>query len=169
MMDIKQRQEQFSKAYIRAIASVAGYATYEHTVDDDSIDLGISSRGKSGSKKSPRLEIQLKCPYRHNVINPSGTASYVISTKNYDDLRDPDVYVPRILVVVVIPRDISDWIDDTSDQELLVRHCAYWASLRGRGPSANTKTVTVNLPSTNLFTVNALKSLMDTVAAGGAP
>ena len=39
IMDINQRKEQFSRAYVLAVASAAGYAWYQPSVDDDSIDL----------------------------------------------------------------------------------------------------------------------------------
>ncbi len=38
-MDIDQRKEQFSHAYVKAVAAVAGFAWYKPSVDDDSIDL----------------------------------------------------------------------------------------------------------------------------------
>jgi hypothetical protein len=44
-MHINQRKEQFSRAYIHAVASVAGYALYEPYADDDSIDCGLAARG----------------------------------------------------------------------------------------------------------------------------
>ena len=37
MMDISQRKEQFSIAYVRAIASVAGFSVSTPGVDDDSV------------------------------------------------------------------------------------------------------------------------------------
>lgn len=41
-MHISQQQEQFSRAYVHAIASVAGFTLYIPQVDDDSVDLGIA-------------------------------------------------------------------------------------------------------------------------------
>ncbi len=41
-MHISQQQEQFSRAYVHAIASVAGFTIYTPQVDDDSVDLGIA-------------------------------------------------------------------------------------------------------------------------------
>ncbi|WP_256874785.1 MULTISPECIES: DUF4365 domain-containing protein [unclassified Nostoc] len=51
-------------SYIRAIAAVAGYSLYRPEVDNDSVDLGIVSRGGTGKIFSPRLEVQLKCTSR---------------------------------------------------------------------------------------------------------
>ncbi|MEH2410455.1 hypothetical protein [Nostoc sp.] len=52
-MHITQRQEQFSNAYIRAVAAVVGYTLYKQEVDDDSIDLGIAAKGAIGTIRSP--------------------------------------------------------------------------------------------------------------------
>ncbi|MDF5720166.1 MAG: hypothetical protein PUP91_06680 [Rhizonema sp. PD37] len=57
LMDINQQKEQFSITYIRTIAAVAGYSLYRPEVDNDSVDLGIVSRGGTGKILSPRLEI----------------------------------------------------------------------------------------------------------------
>jgi hypothetical protein len=166
-MHITQRQEQFSNSYIRAVASVAGYSLYKPEVDDDSIDLGIAAKGVEGTIRSPRLELQLKCPLKKNVV-AAKSISYSIKIKNYDDLRTTDVLVPRILVVVVVPDDIKDWLQQ-SEKVLLMKHCGYWVSLRGKPPTPNNQTVTVSLSQTQLFTVEALTSLMSCVAQGGFP
>ena len=56
-----QQKEQFSKAYIRAIAAVGGLRVSEPEVDDDSIDMTLAARGGSGGVRSPKLDLQLKC------------------------------------------------------------------------------------------------------------
>jgi len=35
MMDLSQRKEQFSRVYVRAVATVAGFTAYVPEVDDD--------------------------------------------------------------------------------------------------------------------------------------
>jgi hypothetical protein len=44
-MDENQQKEQFSYAYVRAVASVAGYGVHRPEPDDDSVDLVVSARG----------------------------------------------------------------------------------------------------------------------------
>jgi hypothetical protein len=82
--------------------------------------------------------------------------------KNYDDLRDPHVGCPRILVVLVLPDDETDWTEQT-EQHLVVRRAAYWMSLKGREPSANSRKVRLAVPRGNLLTVAALQALMERV------
>src|SRR3954454_9711632 len=100
-MDIAQRKEQFSHAYVRAVASVAGYTVYKPEVDDDSVDLGLAAKGRGDTIRSPRLEMQLKCTAQ-NVVR-TAHVGFELNKKNYDDLRGSDLLVPRILVVVVVP------------------------------------------------------------------
>lgn len=156
-MEPNQQKEQFSIAYVRAVASVAGFSVTEKEVDDDSIDLIIASRGKKGSIRSPRLELQLKCTSAE--IPKDNHFSYELKRKNYDDLRGNDFVVPRILVVVIVPSDVSYWLYQT-EEELSLRRCGYWLSLKEHPETQNTTSVTVNIPKENVFSVDQLNQLM---------
>jgi hypothetical protein len=162
-MDVNQRKEQFSKAYLRAVASVAGFTVYEPEVDDDSIDMGLAATGGAGSIRSPRLELQLKCTSQE-VLHEDGV-HFPLSIKNYDDLRADDVLVPRILVVVRVPQFLTEWLAH-SEEQLLMRRCGYYVSLRGRPAVENQESVTVTLPRENMLTVETLTALMNSVAEG---
>jgi hypothetical protein len=61
MMDVSQRKEQFSLAYVRAVASVAGFSASIPEVDDDSEDLILSGRIVAGVPSRPKIALQLKC------------------------------------------------------------------------------------------------------------
>lgn len=52
---------------------------------------------------------------------------------------------------------------------MVIRHCAYWASLSGEPATTNTDTVTVRLPRIQQFTPDALQQLMQRVNDGGTP
>lgn len=151
---------------MKAVAAACGYATKDVSVDDDSVDLSLAARGGNGTVRSPQLDMQLKCTAR-NIISDT-TVDFPVPIKNYDDLRPEDFMVPRILVVVAVPDDVADWIHH-SEEELRVRHCGYWFSLRGMPPTENTNTVTVNIPRTQLFDVAGVAGIMARVAAGGLP
>ena len=60
-VDLNLQKEQFSRAYVPAIAAAAAFAAEEPLVDDDSVDMEICARGGEGTTKSPRLEVQVKC------------------------------------------------------------------------------------------------------------
>lgn len=165
-MHINQRKEQFSVAYVRAVASAAGFAVYTPSVDDDSVDIGIAASGDVGTVRSPKLDMQLKCTSREIV--GAASVAFPLKLKNYDDLRDENVMVPRILVVMIVPDALGDWLAHT-EEELLVRHCAYWLSLRGLGASNNEGNVTVHLPRINVFTVETIGQIMARLQEGGQP
>lgn len=158
-MYIAQRKEQFSIAYVHAVSSVAGYTIYKPGVDNDSIDLGIAARSSINTPSSPRVELQLKCTseyeYWHNDY-----LHFPLKKRNYEDLRGDDFLVPRLLVVVCVPENLDDWLDQ-NDQRLLMRYCGYWLTLRTfpERPDVTTS-VTVPVPRSNIFTVATLQQIM---------
>lgn len=165
-MTIDDQKEQFSLAYARAVAAVAQISVCEPVVDDDSIDLIFQKRGGGGVVRSPRVEVQVKCTDAATI-----TATHIVyplKLKNYEELRPVDVLVPRILIVVVVPDDLNDWLDHT-EQELALRKCGYWVSLRGQPATTNTTSVTVHLPRTNQFTVAELQGIMQRIGNGQNP
>lgn len=164
-MDINQQKEQFSITYIRAIASVAGYSLYRPEIDNDSIDLGIVARGGIGTILSPRLELQLKCTARD--ILDSNSIKYPLNLKNYNELKI-NALVPRILVVVLVPENIVDWLQQT-EEELCLRHCGYWVSLRGMPDTENTTNVTIEIPRSNQFTPLSLQAIIQRISFGDLP
>lgn len=165
-MDLNARKEQFSRAYVQAVAAVAGFAWSQPSVDDDSVDLTLSARGGGGTVKSPKLDLQLKC---HALMTPAGpTFTYPVKIKNYDELRDDAVMVPRVLVVVLVPDEVVDWLNHT-ETELALRRCGYWISLRGLAATPNTATVSLTINRDNGFSPHALTQIMHRVSRGGLP
>ena len=79
---------------------------------------------------------------------------YPLKRKNYDDLILADVLAPRILVLVMIPQDIGEWMV-LSVEQLVLRRCGYWVSLAGQPQSENETSVTVSVPRANVLTVDA--------------
>jgi hypothetical protein len=165
-MTLDDQKEQFSFAYARAVSAVAQIAVSEPAVDDDSIDLIFKRRGGGGAVRSPRVEAQVKCTDAAS-IHPAHVA-YPLKLKNFDELRPVDVLVPRILIVVIVPDVLGDWLDH-SEQELAMRRCGYWLSLRGLPATANTTNVTVHLPRANQFTVAELQGIMQRIGNGQNP
>lgn len=165
-MEQNLQKEEFSRAYVRAVAAAAAFAAAEPRVDDDSVDMEISGRGGQGTSKSPRLDIQLKCTSDHTIIQDDSLA-FFLKKKNYDDLRGTTL-VPRCLVVVVVPEDTGAWLAH-SESELVLRHCGYWVSLRDRPGTDNVSGVTVTIPRANTFDVEQLRAIMDRIGSGGMP
>lgn len=158
-MNPNMQMEQFSLAYIRAVATVAGYQMTRPEVDDDSIDGVLMA----GFGRRARIELQAKATAQ-DLIRDDDTIPFSLSVKNYNDLR-ADTQTPRILIVVLMPREEHLWVHQTED-ELCLHHCAYWLSLEGRLPVPNTTSVTVHIPTINIFNKVQLQELMTRVAGG---
>lgn len=164
-VDPNHQKEQYSKAWIQAITSTAGMGLAPPDPDNESIDWTVYARIQDGYPRSPRLDVQVKCTSSPDIGD--GVIRFALSRKNYDDLR-ADVITHRILVVVIVPPDPTQWLDQTSER-LAMQHCAYWVSLRGKPDSTNDTNITVHVPLTQVFSVNALCDMMRRIGGGGAP
>lgn len=151
---------------MHAVAARAGYGTAIPLPDDDSIDWVILGTGANGTPRRPRLEVQLKCTAR-SVLQPTDL-HFPLELKNYNDLRITNILVPRILLVMTIPDLLPDWLAQ-SEQEMALRHCLYWASLRGMPTTTNQSNVTIYIPRTQVFTPDELHQMMLRIDKGGLP
>lgn len=158
-MTSNDREEALSRAYVVAIAAGAGYVAAEQDFDRDGVDIQI----RAGGLMRPSLDIQLKA-----TINLGVTANdeyrYPLKRRNYDLLRGSTM-VPRILVVLSLPTEEADWLSVTAEQ-LILRRCAFWASLAGFPETQNNESVTISIHKNNRLDVDALKTLMDKARIG---
>ena len=159
-MDSNAQKERFSLSYIDAVASHAGYQVVEPRVDRDSVD-GILM---ADFGQRPRIDFQAKATELDVVRGDN--LHFPLPVKNYHDLR-AETLTPRILIVVLVPSEMEQWTSQT-EEELCLRRCAYWMSLEGRPDTDNTDSVTVHIPTTNMFSSNQLTDLMQKAERGDA-
>jgi hypothetical protein len=126
------QQECFGDAFLLAVASVVGCATSIRRPDDDSIDWTLSC----GLARRPKLDVQMKTTTTDD--GAGDVIRYPLKRQNYDDLILTDIVSPRILVLVTLPQELSDWLS-LAPEELVLCHCAYWVSLRGKPHQVTTK------------------------------
>ena len=157
-MHQSRAQEQFSFAYITAVASQARIQVELRRLDDDGIDgILISDEGTE-----PRIEFQAKSTY--SDIERTDKISYPLKVGAYNRLIK-ETTTPRILIVMIVPSCPNDWLDQ--DQERLVTHrCAYWANLRGQSPTTNKGTKTITVPKTQIFSPDKLRYLIQRADTG---
>ena len=157
----------FSIAYVRAVAHTAGFFAQEvnRDRDNDGVDLEIFSRDSHGTIRSPSLHLQLKATADRLVGDPFPRD---LDVKNYDELRSTNLQVPRILVVVQVPKDQAKW-SKCKPSQLVLRHCGYWMSLRGEAATSNSATIRISIPRSNLLDVAAIGSIMSRIRTGGHP
>ena len=159
LLSLQAKEEALSRVYVRAAAAAAGYLTAESDFDRDGVDLRIHA----GGTMRPALDLQLKATV--NLHGPAdGDLRFPLSRRNYDLLR-LETQTPRLLVVLDLPSDPSQWVTITDD-ELVLRHRAYWLNLRGCEATGNQWSVTVGIPRQNLFDVENLRALMDKSRGG---
>lgn len=166
-MNTADLMSEFSVAYVRAVAHAAGFFTQEpnRSLDADGVDLLVFRRGGGGAVRSPRLELQIKA-----TAAPVGTDPFPfdLRAKNHVELCATNLQVPRVLVVVVMPKEPKDWVQ-MDEAGLLLRRCGYWCSLRGQLPTTNLSEQRVFLSRGQLLDVAGLQELMERVSQGGMP
>ena len=152
-MDLNARKDHFSRAIVRAVAATAGVRATVPEHDEDSEDISFAA--PDADTPGAKLDAQLKCSQN---VTPEGDAfSFTLPVKNYNDLRWPEheLYVPRILIVIHVPADPAEWMGCAPDK-ITLKRCAYWVSLAGAAPTENTSTVTVKIPTEQVFDAAAL-------------
>ena len=148
------QKEGLSVLYVRALATRAGFSTSVPKPDRDSVDLCIHA----GGPRRPALDLQLKATVGFGEPQ-AGVLSFRLSIKNYNDLRVL-TQTPRLLVVLELPPDESQWMTVTAE-ELVLRRRAYWLSLQGHDEVPGQQSVTVRIPEHNVFDVKALQTLIE--------
>ena len=152
------RMELLSLSYIRAVAADAGYQVTRPETDTDSIDGTLSS----GVGRRAKIDFQAKASTRDLVHG--NLIRFELPVKNYKDLR-ADTKDPRILILLLMPEDKGRWLE-VDESELRLRKCAYWLSLEGFPETTNSSSVTVCVPTSNVFDQTQLNRLMDLSDAG---
>lgn len=162
-MDIKQQKEQFSIAYVNAMAAKVGLSNAGWSVDEDSIDLSLKGRGYKGKIRSPQLDLQLKCTSQKNLVK-GDKISFPLKKKNYDDLRGT-VMCPRYLAVLIVPENVESWLEPKSDY-IILRNICYWISIREYPETYNKTSVTIDIPLSQKLNCESLQLLMEKASQG---
>lgn len=158
-------EAELSYAYIHAVAAKAGVGCKLGSRHDDNagIDAELTGWGpfpNGGYREEIDVKVQLKATVKSPAETDDKYWSYSLSgISRYNDLRSEAISTPRILVVLFLPSRPEEWLTLTDD-ELILRKCAYWVSLRGAEPSSNTTAQTVYLPKVQRFDPKGLEALM---------
>ena len=111
----------------------------------------------------PALDLQLKATVNLERRR-DGYVRFPLKRRNHDLLRI-ETQTPRLLVVLDLPSDSNQWMTLT-ENELVLRHRAYWLSLRTNEETTNKVSVTIEIPEGNLFNVESLRCLMERSRGG---
>jgi hypothetical protein len=162
MLPRNQRQEALSRAYVRAVAAQAGVICGD-MVQDFGTDMFLRAVRQSDQQyvdDGPQSDLQLKSTTRAEVRETE--VAYDLEVRAYNWLRQDAVTQARLLVLLVLPEDESQWLSQ-SVEDLILRRCAYWTSLRGAAPTPNQATIRINIPRTNVLSVATVRGWMGQV------
>ena len=101
-------------------------------LDDAGVDAVLHEDGRRLASDSVltsfEVHVQLKATYQ-SPVEQDGHFSYSLTVPRYDKLRKAQVNTPRILVILYLPADATEWLRHSEDG-LVAKRCAYWVSLR---------------------------------------
>lgn len=162
-MTENDRMAELSYAYLHAVCAAAGFGCQPSGRVEDSSGVDATIRVNEHLEPSSVLfnfaiEVQLKATKQSLTFQGEGFSYFLQGIDRYDRLREPGSPLPKLLVVLLLPADATQWL--TLDEEALIaRKCAYWVSLKGAPASDNTSGQTVFLLRSQLLSVEGLRTV----------
>jgi hypothetical protein len=155
-------ESELSYAYLHAVAAKAGFACQvsDRLSDNHGIDATVRVLEKMSAESiltDFTIDIQLKATIQ-DLVEADGRYSYSIPVAQYDKLRSVSAANQKLLVVFRLPADPSEWLKLGEDQ-LIMKRCAYWVSLRGAPDISGQKSTTVRVPRQNVFSPDAFRGI----------
>ena len=164
--DIEAR---LSYAYLHAVASHAGYVCRLAMPDEDKegIDAVMTAYGAFPGtwRTQVTINIQLKATVKKPTDDGTHLSYFIKEIRRYDKLREDHREPVRLLIVLFLPEAHADWLDCSEDQ-LVLKRCAYWASIRNAPPSDNGTGKTVKIPKDQILKPENLMALVERLALG---
>ena len=156
-------ESELSYAYLHAVASHAGMSCVSATrhEDNNGIDATLTAWGPfkgGGYLTEVSMKIQLKATVTEPYDDGENLSYFLNGVNRYNDLRSETLSTARLLVVLFLPSDVSQWLEH-SDEQLSLRKCAYWVSLRGAPETNNESGATVKIPKKQVFNAETLTGL----------
>jgi len=160
------RKEDFSKAYVSALAAAAGAGCEWVTRDYFKTDGYFKKEFPGAAIPVAQLDFQLKSTTAE--CRDETQIRYELERAAHNFLANVATLAPRVLIVVLLPADVGEWVA-TSEEALALRRCGYWLSLRGAQATQNAYSITVGIPRANALTAPALDSILARIASGQQP
>lgn len=161
----QHRKEDLGQAYVRAVIAKAGF-NYGKDDHDYGIDGTIKEvtniKGRffpSGAGICYQLKSSCDVQFQDDVV------IYDLESKNYNDLVADTLTFPIILILFVLPKSEDEWLSVT-ENEMIIRRCAWWYSLKGRPSTNNSATKRIQIPRNQIFSPESLIELMKKAKGG---
>lgn len=165
---IKSRMEMLQDGYLHAVAAAAG-CTVAKPYPDNGIDWQLTHEStRHSADDMAELKVQLKATTQ-SAPNPcSGHVSVKLRRKRFEMLARKKPTVNRILIAMILPSDVGFWLKATHDL-LELRHCAYWVNMAGWSIPGDSASVSVSVPTNQIFDDQSLCDIMCRIGRGGVP
>jgi hypothetical protein len=158
------RQEALCRAYVQAVAAIAGVST-SVPVPDYGVDLSLREIVRRGQRYlDGRLQLDLQLRSTTRACLTDTHVGYDLEVEMHAFLRELTP-IRCLLVVLVLPDDEALWLNQTME-DLVVRHCSYWYSLRGATPSTASSSVRVSIPRQQVFSAEAVHTILERLRKG---
>jgi hypothetical protein len=161
-MRLEDKQEQLSLAVLHATCARAGFGfkitgrIQDNWGWDAEADV-YEKLDLASTLWNFKLKFQLKAT-RQQLTFAERRFSFPMEVPHYNRLRAAaGCDAPTYLVIFQMPANEAEWVDSTPNQ-LILRRCLRWVSLRGAGDTAQ-ETITVYLPESHVLTPDALRKL----------
>ncbi|HEY9116210.1 MAG TPA: DUF4365 domain-containing protein [Roseivirga sp.] len=171
-LTVQNIESELSYAYLHAIASKAGLNCKPDNRHGDNyaVDAIIDHFAPIPDTyvTDVSLRVQLKATTNKGAETETHISYWVDGVAQYDKLRTNAGTPHRILVVLFLPKDASEWLKCTED-ELIMKQAAYWVCLYGAEATTNGTGCTVKLPKVNLLTPDSLVNICQEIGKGNLP
>ncbi len=163
-LDSKDIESELSYAYLHAVASAVGINCQIENRHGDNrcVDVRLTCYGPF--EDSYKEEIDLKVQLKATIAEPTETESHFSyfyrGVNQYDFLREETKNQHRVLIVLFLPEDNKEWLN-VSTEQLVLKNCAYWVSLRGADICSNNSGTTVYLPKDQLLSPKNLLTIFE--------
>jgi hypothetical protein len=161
---VQHKEEFLSLAYVEAIVAHSGN-TYNRFEKDYGVDGTIRKITLFNGKPTdtcPLVDCQLKATVDWQLRD--GRIVYEMEAEAYNKLVHCNSYsaIPRILVLLCLPREQQLWVEQ--DIEILkLRHCCYWIYIEGE-ETPNKRSQTIYIPQTQIFSSDFIQALPASLA-----
>lgn len=165
-------ESELSYAYLHAVATRAGLNCKVENRHGDNYSVDAQIDYFAPIPNTYRTDVSIRVQLKATINKGAETATHISYSfrglNSYNKLRNNVGEPHRILVVLFLSPNEDDWLVNTED-ELIIKHAAYWVCLYDAQSSQNQDSETVYIPKTNLLTPESLTKLCQDIGQGNIP
>lgn len=154
-------KEQLSVAYVTAVSARAGAQFTETNKNEYGRDGYISKVTELPDGKFTDTGWIFNCQLKstENWGENEDSIIYDIDSNAYNKLVNWEGITPIFLILLILPKDIQDWLY-IDLESLILKKCCHWIRLSGP-PTDNISSKRIYIPKSNIFDSRAIEILFD--------